>query len=146
MTARFSVATPSDEELWRSRDDAQPLKRLNVLEGAVDDPLLANPRQRHERLGTGWYGVIFEFEGVLVPSAHEDHMQAWREVCSTYGKSPPFFLLERAEGMKTEQVRCCLARCAVRGPFPHAVSKNQTECRSFLRCCTSPATPRWCAR
>jgi hypothetical protein len=104
--ARFSVSPPSDAELrgdWRTGGE-RPLKPLTVLEGAVDDPLLANPRQRHERLGTGWFGVIFEFEGVLVASAHKDHLKAWQEVCKQRGTMPPMFLLERAEGMKSEQV------------------------------------------
>ena len=83
-----------------------PLKTQEVLEGLVDDPMLANPKLRQERLGTGWFGVIVEYEGVLVESAHEDHMRAWQEVCRNHGKaSPPFFVLNRIEGMKDEQVR-----------------------------------------
>lgn len=83
------------------------MKKIEALEGAVDDPLLANPLRRHHRLGTGWFGVIFEFEGVLVESAHGDHIKAWREVCRRQGADRPQFMLERAEGMKNEQV--CLA-------------------------------------
>ena len=80
---------------------------MKILEGAVDDPRLGNPLERMQRLGTGWFGVIFEFEGVLVESAHEDHIKAWKEVCSREGKpNPPHWQLQRVEGMKNEQVRC----------------------------------------
>jgi hypothetical protein len=84
----------------------EPLKEMEVLEGIADDPLLANPLERLRRLGTEWFGVIIEFEAVLVESAHEDHVRAWQEVCSIYGKpSPMQFQLAQAEGMKAEQVR-----------------------------------------
>lgn len=87
---------------------------MKILEGAVDDPRLGNPLERMHRLGTGWFGVIFEFEGVLVESAHEDHIKAWKEVCSREGKpNPPHWQLQRVEGMKNEQVVSevlCLAR------------------------------------
>lgn len=81
---------------------------MRILEGAVDDPHLGNPLERMHRLGTGWFGVIFEFEGVLVESAHEDHIKAWKEVCTREGKpNPPHWQLQRVEGMKNEQVGYC---------------------------------------
>lgn len=81
---------------------------MKILEGAVDDPHLGNPLERMHRLGTGWFGVIFEFEGVLVESAHEDHIKAWKEVCAREGKpNPPHWQLQRVEGMKNEQVGHC---------------------------------------
>ena len=33
-------------------------------------------QERLERLGTGWMGVIFEFEGVLLEDCAEDHKKA----------------------------------------------------------------------
>lgn len=122
LATRFSISSPSDPELrddWRTSGQ-RPLKPLTVLEGAVDDPLLANPRQRHERLGTGWFGVIFEFEGVLVESAHQDHLKAWKEVCGVRGVMPPLFLLERAEGMKSEQVFASFHTGSVVGRRPQS--------------------------
>lgn len=78
---------------------------LEVLEGAVDDPQLANPLQRMHRLGTGWFGVIFELEGVLVEDASDDHKRAWLELVEREGRArPPVWALKRAEGMKAEQV------------------------------------------
>ena len=99
---------------WEDVDERRlPLKQLEILEGVVDDPLLANPRRRLDMLGTGWFGVIAEYEGALVESAHEDHVRAWREVCHARGVNPPpHFLLERSEGMKSEQVRNLLSGVA----------------------------------
>lgn len=82
------------------------LKALRILEGAVDDPHLGNPLKRMHRLGTGWFGVILEYEGVLVENAHDEHVKAWLELCKREGKSaPPRWQLDRVEGMKNEQVR-----------------------------------------
>jgi hypothetical protein len=90
------------------------LKALRVLEGAADDPRLGNPLMRLQRLGTGWFGVIFEYEGVLVENAHDDHVKAWLELCKREGKpAPPRWQLDRLEGMKNEQV--CLAIEKMRG-------------------------------
>ena len=86
--------------------DGDRLKALRILEGAVDDPHLGNPLKRMHRLGTGWFGVILEYEGVLVENAHDEHVQAWLELCKREGKSaPPRWQLNRLEGMKNEQVR-----------------------------------------
>jgi 5-amino-6-(5-phospho-D-ribitylamino)uracil phosphatase len=88
------------------------LKPLRVLEGAVDDPQLANPLARMHRLGTGWFGVILEFEGVLVDSYHEAHRRAWVEMCEREKRAvPPRWMLDRAEGMKNEQVGRQACRC-----------------------------------
>ena len=45
--------------------DATPQPLPRRVEGAVDDPALANPLQRHLRLGTDWMGVIVEYEGIV---------------------------------------------------------------------------------
>ena len=45
------------------------------VEGVADDPSIHNPLQRAERLSTAWFGVIVEFEGVLIESSWETHMQ-----------------------------------------------------------------------
>lgn len=84
------------------------LKALRILEGAVDDPHLGNPLKRMHRLGTGWFGVIFEYEGVLVENAHDEHVKAWLELCKREGKTaPPRWQLDRLEGMKNEQACFC---------------------------------------
>jgi hypothetical protein len=85
--------------------DGDRLRALRILEGAVDDPYLGNPLKRMHRLGTGWFGVILEYEGVLVENAHDEHVQAYVELCKREGKSaPPRWQLDRLEGMKNEQV------------------------------------------
>lgn len=95
------------------------LKALRILEGAVDDPHLGNPLKRMHRLGTGWFGVILEYEGVLVEDAHDEHIQAWLELCKREGKSaPPRWQLNRLEGMKNEQV-CSFSTCDLSHPLWH---------------------------
>ncbi|KAF8675253.1 hypothetical protein HU200_047926 [Digitaria exilis] len=70
----------------------------------ADDPKLHNPLLRLERMGCGWLGVIFEWEGVIVEDDAELERQAWLTVAQEEGKSPPpAFVLRRLEGMKNEQ-------------------------------------------
>jgi hypothetical protein len=136
---QVNVACRYSSTQWEDVDERRvPLKQLRVLEGAVDDPLLANPRRRLDMLGTGWFGVIVEYEGVLVESAHEDHVLAWREVCRARGANPPpHFMLERSEGMKSEQVRtprrACgrISECVPR----HACYGRRTSALGLHLCC-----------
>jgi hypothetical protein len=68
------VAAPVKvEEKLKEQEALLPLPR--VVEGLVDDPSIYNPLERSQRLGTGWFGVICEYEGVLVESHWEGHMQ-----------------------------------------------------------------------
>ncbi len=39
---------------------------------------LANPLERFNRLGTSWFGVVCELEGVVVPDLTSEHRSAWR--------------------------------------------------------------------
>jgi 5-amino-6-(5-phospho-D-ribitylamino)uracil phosphatase len=81
----------------------KPLPRK--LEGAVDDPSLANPLQRMERLGTGWLGVIMELEGVCVDYEYGDvASRAWTSLAQEEDRAvPPIWALKRSEGMKNDQ-------------------------------------------
>lgn len=73
-------------------------------ENKADNPALNNPLLRHERMGCGWLGAIFEWEGVLVEDNPELEKQAWLTLAQEEGKSPPpAFMLRRIEGMKNEQ-------------------------------------------
>ncbi|PNH05708.1 hypothetical protein TSOC_008023 [Tetrabaena socialis] len=47
-------------------EELELLQPLPHIEGSADDPSLANPLQRMERVSTGWFGVIMEFEGVVL--------------------------------------------------------------------------------
>ncbi|XP_014505763.1 5-amino-6-(5-phospho-D-ribitylamino)uracil phosphatase, chloroplastic [Vigna radiata var. radiata] len=70
----------------------------------ADNPSLRNPLLRHERMGCGWLGAIFEWEGVLVEDNPDLEKQAWLALSQEEGKpSPPAFILKRVEGMKNEQ-------------------------------------------
>ncbi|KAG2498260.1 hypothetical protein HYH03_004010 [Edaphochlamys debaryana] len=75
------------------------------LESPSDDPSLANPLQRHERMSTGWFGVIMEYEGVVVEPSDETHRQAWLQVADEFGyKRPLGQLLRRIKGVRDEVV------------------------------------------
>ncbi|KAG5041444.1 hypothetical protein AAZX31_05G193600 [Glycine max] len=70
----------------------------------ADKPSLRNPLLRHERMGCGWLGAIFEWEGVLIEDNPDLEKQAWLALSQEEGKpSPPAFILKRIEGMKNEQ-------------------------------------------
>lgn len=70
----------------------------------ADNPSLHNPLLRQERMGCGWLGAIFEWEGVMIEDNPEIEKQAWLTLAEEEGKSPPAaFILRRIEGMKNEQ-------------------------------------------
>ncbi|XP_071697765.1 5-amino-6-(5-phospho-D-ribitylamino)uracil phosphatase, chloroplastic-like [Rutidosis leptorrhynchoides] len=70
----------------------------------ADNPSLQNPLLRQERMGCGWLGAIFEWEGVLVEDNPDHEKQSWLALSQEEGKSrPPAFMLKRIEGMKNEQ-------------------------------------------
>ncbi|KAF7828275.1 5-amino-6-(5-phospho-D-ribitylamino)uracil phosphatase, chloroplastic [Senna tora] len=70
----------------------------------ADNPSLHNPLLRQERMGCGWLGAIFEWEGVLIEDNPDLEKQAWLALSEEEGKSPPpAFILKRIEGMKNEQ-------------------------------------------
>ena len=89
-----------------ANDVAISLKPLpRAVENIADDPSLHNPLQRLHRLGPGWFGVILEYEGVLVDDTSDLHSKAWQMLGEEEGKPRPFnWALKRAEGMKSEQV------------------------------------------
>ncbi|KAL2544119.1 Haloacid dehalogenase-like hydrolase (HAD) superfamily protein [Forsythia ovata] len=73
-------------------------------ENKADNPALHNPLLRQERMGCGWLGAIFEWEGVLIEDNPDLEKQAWLALSREEGKSPPpAFMLRRIEGMKNEQ-------------------------------------------
>ncbi|XP_073136418.1 5-amino-6-(5-phospho-D-ribitylamino)uracil phosphatase, chloroplastic [Henckelia pumila] len=73
-------------------------------ENKADNPALGNPLLRQERLGCGWLGAIFEWEGVIIEDNPHLEKQAWLALSEEEGKPPPpAFMLRRIEGMKNEQ-------------------------------------------
>lgn len=77
---------------------------LGQPENRADNPTLHNPLLRQERMGCGWLGAIFEWEGVLIEDNPDLENQAWLALAREEGKSPPpAFMLRRIEGMKNEQ-------------------------------------------
>ncbi|KAI8470763.1 MAG: HAD-like domain-containing protein [Monoraphidium minutum] len=109
ILARFSAAVPAPVAApgpggsggAGAAEIALPLPR--AVESAADDPLLHNPLERMERLGTGWFGVIAEYEGVVVDSTLEAHKEAWRRVAAEMGLPPPLgSALGRIKGVRDE--------------------------------------------
>ena len=82
---------------------ALPLPR--AVENVADDPLLHNPLQRMERLSTGWFGVISEYEGVIVDDTLDMHMRAWLAVADEMNLPRPLGqVLRRIKGVRDEVV------------------------------------------
>jgi hypothetical protein len=76
-----------------------------VEENRADDKWLQNPLLRLERFGVGWFGVVLDWEGVIVDEDPKVERRVWEAVAEEEGRPlPPAWLLRRAEGMKTEQV------------------------------------------
>ncbi|KAL8543654.1 hypothetical protein ACS0TY_004288 [Phlomoides rotata] len=96
---------PGDREFRHGIDsgvDRRP--GLWPPENKADNPALKNPLLRQERMGCGWLGAVFEWEGVLVEENPDLEKQAWLTLSQEEGKSPPpAFMLRRIEGMKNEQ-------------------------------------------
>ncbi|XP_077241856.1 5-amino-6-(5-phospho-D-ribitylamino)uracil phosphatase, chloroplastic-like [Tasmannia lanceolata] len=70
----------------------------------ADNPSLHNPLLRQERMGCGWLGAIFEWEGVIIEDNSDIERRSWLVLSQEEGKSaPPTFILRRIEGMKNEQ-------------------------------------------
>lgn len=75
------------------------------VEGVADDVNLANPLQRMNRLGTGWFGTIFELDGVCIEYECGDGERSWQALAVEEGKTPPpLWAMKKARGMKNEQV------------------------------------------
>uniref|UniRef100_A0A7C8YTG1 Sugar-terminal-phosphatase n=1 Tax=Opuntia streptacantha TaxID=393608 RepID=A0A7C8YTG1_OPUST len=92
--------------IWKYRiDDDTDLKPgMWPPANKADDPSLHNPLLRQERMGCGWLGAIFEWEGVIIDDNPDLEKQAWLALSQEEGKSPPpAFILKRIEGMKNEQ-------------------------------------------
>eukprot|EP00899_Mesostigma_viride_P020167 jgi/Mesvir1/28151/Mv04716-RA.1 len=71
----------------------------------VNDASVHNPLERQNRLGCGWMGAIFEYDGVLVNDTSQVHMKAWLTLAEEEARAPPAaFILRRCAAMKSEQV------------------------------------------
>ena len=53
----------------------------------------------------GWFGTIFELDGVCVEYECGDGGRSWQALAAEEGKPPPpLWALKKADGMKNEQV------------------------------------------
>lgn len=112
-----ALAVELTREAYSYREDKLPKKDNGKIDSGfdprpglwpppnrADNPSLRNPLLRQERMGCGWLGAIFEWEGVLIEDNPGLEKQAWLALSQEEGKSPPpAFILKRIEGMKNEQ-------------------------------------------
>lgn len=123
FTESLSMALVNAFPEIAEKEALKPLPRN--MENIADDPSLGNPLQRMERMGTGWFGVILDFEGAVVQMELEMHMAAWTRLAEEERKPRPLqSSLQRAAPMKAEQVTLLLCL-----QFDRIVS------RRFLKCC-----------
>lgn len=98
----FALVNAFPEIDLEEKEALKPLPR-NV-ENIADDPSLGNPLERMQRMGTGWFGVILDFEGAVVQAALESHKAAWTRLAEEESKPRPLeSSLQRAAPMKAEQ-------------------------------------------
>ena len=130
------AAVPSVVERANSSDTLKPLPR--AVESLADDPSLHNPLERMERLGTGWFGAIVEYEGVLVEDTGEYHNKAWLAVADEFGLPRPLgHLFRRIKGVRDELVG--RARCLQAAWLPIALISPRCQPASP---CPDPRAPR----
>jgi beta-phosphoglucomutase-like phosphatase (HAD superfamily) len=73
--------------------------------------------------------VVFEYEGVVVEDNARLHSEAWAQVAEEEDKPRPLhFALQRAQGMKNEQVRFHSYRQLLYGRIPYMAFLK--DCRS----------------
>ncbi len=109
LVAASSFATVPAVILDNAGEEELALPLPRAVESAADDPLLHNPLQRMERMGTGWFGVIADYEGVVVDSTGEVHREAWRQVAAEMDLQAPLgSMLNRINGVRDEVVRFVL--------------------------------------
>jgi hypothetical protein len=72
---------------------------------------LHNPLQRQERLSTSWFGVICNYDGVVVEDTYPAHAQAWCQVAEEMNLPRPLGqVLSRIHGARDEVVSGGLVR------------------------------------
>lgn len=76
-----------------------------TVENPADDPSLHNPLQRMERLSTSWFGVITEYDGVVVSDTEDYHVRAWLRLAEECGLPRPLGQqLQRLRGVRDSVV------------------------------------------
>jgi len=86
-----------------SSTQQQQQQQQRILENVADDPSLANPLQRLNRLGTAWLGAVVELDGVLLSNKEADQRTAWLMAAEELGKTPPLkFQLDRAVNARND--------------------------------------------
>lgn len=107
-------------------------------ENLADDAMLANPLQRMERLSTGWFGVVMEYEGVLVPDTLEHHIQAWLKTADEFNyKRPLGHVMRRIKGVRDDVVVTRIFHWTSNMTLAKKVAARKMELYDSLR----PPTP-----
>lgn len=122
-SAPVTVSIPAVET---SEPYLKPLPR--AVENVADDASLHNPLVRMERLSTGWFGVVVDFEGVIVEDTSEWHKQAWLQVASEMGLNKPLgHLLGRIKGVRNEMVVSNVFNWTHNPPVARKISARKEE-------------------
>lgn len=99
----YYAAVPATVVDKEPKLEAKPLPR--AVENAADDPSLHNPLQRMERLSTGWFGVIMEYEGIVIDDTLDMHARAWLQVADEMNLQRPLGqVLRRIKGVRDEVI------------------------------------------
>ena len=101
---RSSASVPEPPSTSTSSSTQQQQQQQQcILENVADDPSLANPLQRLNRLGTAWLGAVVELDGVLLSNKEADQRTAWLMAAEELGKTPPLkFQLDRAVNARND--------------------------------------------
>eukprot|EP00798_Chlamydomonas_sp_ICE-L_P013972 gene13972-19915_t len=100
-----SLVTANVVEKLKDQEQEALLPMDLDVEGIADDPSVHNPLVRMNRLGTGWFGVIMEYEGVIVESLYEEHKASWLQIAEEFGYPKPLgHLFRRIRGCRDELV------------------------------------------
>lgn len=101
----YSTAAVPATVMERLKEEQLMLPLPRAVENPADDATLHNPLQRMERLSTGWFGVIMEYEGVIIEGNFEMQTEAWMQTASELGYARPLgHLFRRIKGLRDEVV------------------------------------------
>lgn len=105
MVVAYAPSTPVESFVLEKEKEIGLKPMPRQVESPVDDPGLHNPLQRQERMSTSWFGVITEYEGVLVEDTTDLHIQAWNKVADEFAFPRPLgSVMRRIKGVRNEKV------------------------------------------
>ena len=81
-----------------------------------------------ERLSTGWFGVILEYEGILVQETFSSNVESWLKVADESGyKRPLGQTLNRIKGVRDDQVASSIFKWTQNPGVAHKIAVRKRE-------------------